>query len=186
MGLSPDRFRLIPQEKAINPVVGGNAIVQNVPRSPAGTFRSGRRRSRVTYDPDLVTRPMDLVATFAHELCHALLQTKGRPPGGNENDEFATDLAVTFFGFGIFGANAAFHFRQFYDSSTGTQGWSTRRSGYLTEPEWGFSLGLFALSTDTLDKRIAGYLDVGRAAHFRRSLKYLRANPAIMERALSV
>jgi hypothetical protein len=96
MGLSPDRFRLIPQEKAINPVVGGNAIVQNVPRSPAGTFRSGRRRSRVTYDPDLVTRPMDLVATFAHELCHALLQTKGRPPGGNENDEFATDLAVTF------------------------------------------------------------------------------------------
>jgi hypothetical protein len=66
------------------------------------------------------------------------------------------------------------------------QGWSTRRTGYLTDIEWGFSLALFALSTDTPDERIAGHLKVSPAAHFRKSLKYLRANPAIMERVLSV
>jgi hypothetical protein len=185
MGLSPDRFRLIPQEEAINPHVGPLAIVRNAPSSPAGTFRFGRRRSRITYEPGLVARPMDLVATFAHELCHALLKRKGKPPGGYQNNEFATDLAVTFFGFGIFGANAAFHFGQYSNHSTGTQGWSTRRIGYLAEIEWGFSLALFALSTDTPDERIEGYLDVTPAASFRRSLEYLRANPAIIQRALS-
>lgn len=186
MGFSPDRFTLVPQEEAINPVVGRLAIVQNVPRSPAGTFRSGRRRGRITYNPGLVARPMALVATFAHELCHSrLLRTKEKPPGGDECEEFATDLAVTFFGFGIFGANSAFDFSRFSDSSTGTQSWSTRRMGYLTEVEWGFSLALFALSTDTPDELIVSYLDVSPAAHFTKSLKYLRANPAIMERALS-
>lgn len=184
MGLSPNRFRLVPQKEAINPVVGRLAIVRNVPRSAAGTFHFGRRHSRITYDPALVVRPMDLVATFAHELCHARLKRKGKPPGGYQNEEFATDLAVTFFGFGVFGANAAFNFSQFSDSSTGTQGWSTRRIGYLTEIEWGFSIALFALSTGTQDERIADHLDVGPAAHFSKSLKYLRANPPILEQAL--
>jgi hypothetical protein len=188
MGLSPDWFELVPQEEAINPIVGQYAIVKNVPLSPAGTFGSdGSGGLSITYDPGLIARPMDLVATLAHELCHALLlQTKEKPPGGDECEEFATDLAVTFFGLGIFGANAAFNFSQFSDPSTGMQGWSTRRTGYLTDIEWGFSLALFALSTDTPDERIAGHLKVSPAAHFRKSLKYLRANPAIMERALSV
>lgn len=187
MGLSPDQFTLMPQEEAINPVVGRYAIVQNVPHAPAGTFRSGRSGGLVTYDPALVARPMDLVATLAHELCHALLlHTPEKPPGGDDCEEFATDLAVTFFGLGIFGANAAFHFSQFYNPSTGAQGWSTRRAGYLTVAEWGFSLALFALSTETPDERIARHLGATPAGSFRRSLKYLRANPAIMGSALSI
>ena len=60
-----------------------------------------------------------LITTLAHEICHPiLLNIPTEPPGGGDMEEFATDLAMIFFGFGIFGGNSSFQFRQFNNFET--------------------------------------------------------------------
>jgi len=180
MSVDPGEFDLVPQDESIDPKLGDLAIVQNAPSSPAGTFQYGAdQRLRVTYDPASIERPMELIATLAHEICHAILfTTDDEPPGGADCEEFATDLAVTFFGFGVFAANSAFEFRQFSDGVT--QGWSTRRQGYLTEAEWGFSLAVFlSLKGESADAALK-HLKPALASHLKKSLKYLDNNPGLL------
>ncbi len=182
-GVPPEQFVLSPQDEAIDPRVGNLMVVQNAPLSPAGTFQVGDDgHLHVTYDPAAVDRPGELIATLAHEICHPLLLSIPEPPpGGEACEEFATDLAVTFFGFGIFGENSAFQFEQFSDIGSGTQGWAARRQGYLTEAEWAFSLAVFLLVTGEPEKVALDYLKPGPAAYLNKSLKYLRANEGILD-----
>ncbi|TKB24058.1 MAG: hypothetical protein E5W69_08365, partial [Mesorhizobium sp.] len=139
------RFNLVPQEDSIDPVFGPLQVLQNAPREPAGTFSvSLGGAMTITYNPAIVPKPMKLITTFAHEICHPLLlSVSEEPPGGSEMEEFATDLAATFFGFGIFNSNTAASFTQYRDTATGTQGWSFERQGYLSPAERAFALALF-------------------------------------------
>ncbi len=114
--------------------------------SPAGTFGLSPDGEQpiptVTYDAGLTANPMQLIATLAHELAHYLMATsKEAPPGGWEVHEEATDFLTVFMGFGVFSANSAFHFRQFSDGFS--QGWESRRSGYLSEAALIHALSLF-------------------------------------------
>lgn len=182
-GLDPAQFHLVAQAEGINPILGPMQVVANPPRDPAGTFSVADGGSlQITYQPELVARPTQLVATFAHEICHPLLlSVETPPPGGEEMEEFATDLAVTFFGFGIFNLNTAAMFRQFSDTGTGTQGWSIERQGYLSPAERALALALF-ISGRAKDERDARrFLDQGPSAYFSRAVKYLAANPRIAE-----
>jgi hypothetical protein len=112
------------------------------PRGAAGTFRAGREVV-ITYDPEQTRDPLSLVATFAHELSHYLLHSVDElPPGGPELEEPATDLTAVFLGFGVFLANAAFHFEQFIDGTT--VGWSASRQGYLDEHQLAYQVAVFA------------------------------------------
>ncbi|MBB34369.1 MAG: hypothetical protein CME88_17915 [Hirschia sp.] len=107
-----------------------------------GTHAHEGNHSVITYGEELIGKPIALIATFAHELGHAL--NGGfpySPPGGYENTEPATDITSVFLGFGVFGANAAFNFESHQDFDR--QGWSSSRSGYLTEEEWAFSIAIF-------------------------------------------
>ncbi len=79
-----------------------------------------------------------------------------------------TDLATVFFGFGVFGGNQSFQFSQFRDVGSGTQGWSTRRLGYLTQNEWGFALAIRALLTNEDVSPIRKHATAGLYASFRR------------------
>lgn len=116
--------------------------------SANGTFRTVENRAIVSYASDLVGQPAQLIATLAHELAHYLLLVRARtdPPGGAELEELATDLAVAWLGFGVFGANTAFTFGQHGDAFS--QGWASSRSGYLSERSWAFALALFCTLTD--------------------------------------
>ena len=186
MSVDPDEFDLVPQDESIDPKLGDLAVVQNAPSSPAGAFQyNPDQRLRVTYNPASVERPIELIATLAHEICHAILfTTDDEPPGGADCEEFATDLAVTFFGFGVFAANSAFEFRQYSDGVT--QGWSTRRQGYLTEAEWGFSLAVFqSLKRESADAALK-YLKPAVASHLKKSLKYLDGNPDLLAFLLGI
>ncbi|SFM71279.1 hypothetical protein SAMN04487963_3475 [Marinobacter zhejiangensis] len=134
--------RLEEQEEA-DPRVAPTLIIQNAPKAPLGTFEvEGDNEIVITYSPDLVRNPTQLVATYAHELAHYLTATSPEgPPGGWDNWEFATDIAATFLGFGIFMANSAVNFHQFSDVDS--QGWQYSRSGYLSESEHIFALAIF-------------------------------------------
>jgi hypothetical protein len=131
------------QEEDANPLVAPAMVVQNGSTSPNGTFQATKNNEVIiTYNPALAGQPIQLVATLAHELAHYLTATSPEePPGGWENWEFATDIAATFMGFGLFMANSAFNFSQYTD--TDSQGWKTSRSGYLSESEHIYALALF-------------------------------------------
>ncbi|MEO9876391.1 MAG: hypothetical protein ABJM26_15600 [Anderseniella sp.] len=178
MRVPAEGFKLVPQQETVDPRVGNLLIVQNAPASPAGTFQlQANNELTITYDPAGLDRPVQFIATLAHEVSHALLfTTRETPPGGDDCEEFATDLAVTYFGFGLFGANSAFEFRQFSDMGSGMQGWETRRLGYLTEAEWSFSLAVFLLISGRDETETLNLLKPGPAAYLKKSFKYLRKN----------
>ena len=142
-GLENWTCKLEVQEEDANPIVAPTLAIQNAPTSPQGTFHATEENEVIiTYNPALASQPIQLVATFAHELSHYLTATsKEEPPGGWDNWEFATDIAATFLGFGVFMANSAFNFSQF--SNSDSQGWKSNRSGYLSESEHVYALAIF-------------------------------------------
>jgi hypothetical protein len=142
-GLENWTCRLEIQEEDADPIVAPTIAIQNAPTSPHGTFQATEENEVIiTYNPSLASQPIQLVATFAHELAHYLTATsKEEPPGGWENWEFATDITATFLGFGVFMSNSAFSFSQF--SGTDSQGWKSSRSGYLSESEHIYALAIF-------------------------------------------
>lgn len=180
-GLDPAAFDLVEQDASVNPVLGPLQIVQHAPAAPAGTFTTGQGgRLIVSYDPALVARPIHLIATFAHEICHPLLLSIDEaPPGGEDMEEFATDLAVTFFGFGVFNCNSASSFRGYRDAATGTEGWSFERLGYLSPAERAFALALFVHSTPSQAESARAHLEPGPLAYFRKARRYLADNPTV-------
>lgn len=140
--------RLEAQDQDPNPVVAPTIAVQNIEHNPLGTFSADNNNQvTITYNPKLLANPEQMVATFAHELSHYLTATAPEPPpGGWENWEFATDICVTFLGFGVFNANSAFSFQQF--SGVDSQGWQTSGGGYLSQAEHSYALALFLLLKD--------------------------------------
>lgn len=181
-GIDANDFDLVAQDEAVDPVVGPMQVVVNAPASPAGTFSMAESgRLTISYDRRLLAQPMQLIATLAHELSHPLLlSVPEEPPGGAEMEEFATDLAVTFFGFGIFNSNTAAMFRQFSDAGTGTQGWSMDRQGYLSPAERAFALALFVHGRAEDERQARDHLEPGPLAYFKKAAKYLAAHPHIV------
>jgi hypothetical protein len=186
LGVEPGAFELRPQDEAIDPHVGHLAIVKNAPQDPAGTYRADGNRHLITYSPALSRDMERLITVLIHELCHPLLfAIPTEPPGGSDNEEFATDLATVFMGFGIFGGNQSFQFSQYRDEASGTQGWSTRRSGYLTQNEWGFGLAVRALLTGEDASQIEKHASDGLAINVRKNLRYLMKNPHMIDDLIS-
>jgi hypothetical protein len=176
-------FRLVEQETDVDAKLAPLAMVRNAPHGPLGTFHpQPDNEILISYSPELLDRPEDLVATFAHEISHGVVRSIGKaPPGGWENEEFTTDLTVAFLGFGVFGANSAFRFSQFSDTATGTQGWSFQRAGYLSQLEWSFAIAVFlSLKGDEPDQALR-FLNPGPAASLKKCLKYLHKFPECLE-----
>lgn len=175
-------FRLERQAEPVDPLVAPLAIVRNAPVDPLGTYRLDGNAHVVTYDPVAARDLEGLISTLIHEICHAVLfAIPEPPPGAPDAEEFATDLATVFFGFGLFGGNQSIRFSQFRDDATGTQGWSIGRAGYLGQNEWGFALAVRALLAGEADGVIETHAADGLRAHFRKNLKYLRRNPRFLE-----
>ncbi|TQV85381.1 hypothetical protein [Aliikangiella coralliicola] len=163
------------QEKDIDPRVAETVALQNVPSSPHGTFSvDSEQKVVITYNPQLVNNPQQLVATFAHELAHYLTATtKEAPPGGFDNWEFATDIAAIFLGFGIFMANTAFTFHQY--SGASSQGWRSQRSGYLSDTEYAYSLAIFTLLKDIPTDAALSHLKATPKSLYKKCLREIKS-----------
>jgi hypothetical protein len=182
--------KLMAQQPDVNPVVDAVTLIQDAPKTPAGTFCiSGQEEPEVviTYNPAMVHRPQALVATLAHELAHYLGRTADSPPpGGEKNWEYATDLLAVFTGFGLFLANSAIDFQQF--NGYKSHGWSTRKLGYLSEFELVYCLAVFCTLKNIERERLLPYLkpflipvyddclkDLGRKADIMAELAQIRS-----------
>jgi hypothetical protein len=145
-----------------------------------GTFSHDGTEAVVTYDPASLSDPLQLVATFAHELAHyRLASRRTAPPGGEELEEPATDLAAAYLGFGVFGANAAFRFQQHGDAFS--QGWSGGRSGYLGERHWVFALAVFCAMTGADAAAARARLKPSLQGPFAKACAYLEKRPELLE-----
>ena len=171
--------QLVRQEPDSPVSVAPTLIVQNSPRSPLGTFSAEEKEKiTITYNPEIVCNPVQLVSTFAHELAHYLTGTcQEPPPGGWENWEFATDIAATFLGFGIFMSNSSFSFRQY--ASGDSVGWSSSRSGYLSETEHVYALALFMLLKDIPFSKPEPYLKTSLRKTLAKALKQIANDNAL-------
>ncbi len=124
----------------------------------AGSIASNERGEiEIKFSRDILESPSELVATFAHELAHLLLHTRGVEEGISTDDaELVTDLAAVYMGFGVFLANSAFELVQFNDGLLGG-GWASRRQGYLTENTLVYATVLFcSIKDDGFDEAREG------------------------------
>ncbi len=152
--------------------VGIGLAIANGPQPPLGTFQGDGRDYIVTYNPSLLSYQEGLIATFAHELAHYLIHSgKTNPPGGEELEEHATDLAAVMMGFGIFMANASKNFSQFQTGQE--QGWQMKMSGYLSENALTTVLAIFVRLTNSDAKTAISNLKPYLRSPFKAALKTL-------------
>ncbi len=158
--------------------VGEVAALRLLRGRPLGTFSVEGNRAVITYDPATVNDPLQLVATLAHELCHYRLAAVGDAvPGGAEMEEYATDLATVFFGYGAFGAACAFRFRQHGDSYS--QGWKSERAGYLRPRDWTYALAYFFQLRGEPIEPAKPFLTPALWTDLRAAAAYLRRRPEL-------
>lgn len=181
MGMRDWPVQLV-ERYANNAQVAEFAMVRSE-RSVGGTFQTADGQVIITYDPGLIARPYNLIATFAHELSHYRLATvEERPPGADVEpmiEELATEMAVAFFGFAVIAANGAFEFTQFQDF--GRQGWRGGPSGYFSEDGWIFALAVFLSLRGEAPDTAKTHLKEHLAKRLATALKHLGDNPVIME-----
>ena len=181
-GLSDWDCALEAREAAVVDRFAANLVLFEIDGQPVGTYRAPEdpddpdAMPTITYDPQLVAQPEVLVAIFAHELAHGLLDgVDAEPPGGEDLEEPMTDLAAVFLGFGIFLCNAAFDFRQDFDGQWAS--WRTTTHGYLPEDTLAFALALF-LRVHGVDPSTAlAHLDPSPRRYLREALEQLDSIP---------
>jgi hypothetical protein len=140
----------------------------------AGHYEQREGRGLIRIDPGQAGDPLRVIAVAAHELCHELLLGRGGVPGADgEDHEPLTDLLTVYTGFGVFGANAAFHFEAFNSG-----GWRTRTLGYLNVPMFGYALACYAWLRGEARRpgRLPGWadhLDANPHGYMRQGVRYL-------------
>lgn len=175
---------LVMQEPDPELQVARTLIIQNAEHPPAGTFSySGEtRQARISYNPRLLRQPERFIATMAHELAHYLgAGIAEPPPGGEEYHEHATDVLAVYLGFGLFQLNSTFSFRQYTDTATGTQGWSTQRLGYLSPAESAFALAIFCSLKGIAPKQARRYLSQPQLGLFGKAMQAMQAHRAQLQ-----
>ena len=169
--------RLEPQPQRMSGHRVSEFVVLEAHNAPNGTFRiEPDGEVVITYAPDLIDDPVILTATLSHELAHYLLSSEADLVE-DETHELMTDLAVAYFGMGVFGANAAFSFEQHGDAFS--QGWRARGAGYLSPRSWAFALAVLSELRGN-DGGMGAHLKPDIEALRRQAIKYLRKSPALL------
>ena len=136
-------FDLVRAKTNKGELLGGGGIIHVSGNVACGTYqyeprKYGQPKETITYDSDMESKPTQIVATFAHELSHAL-HNRSREPLDIEPEiyELFTDLTAVYLGYGVFLANSRF------EVSSNTLGWQARGAGYLPEADLIFATAIF-------------------------------------------
>jgi hypothetical protein len=152
------------------PSPDGMLVIQNGSRA-AGTYQPSDGIEIITIERSYLEKPMTLVATMAHELCHVHLLGDGNVTRDTEDHEPLTDLLTVCMGMGIFGANASAQYSAW--SKNGWSGWETSSLGYLRQDTWGYALSLFAHFRSETRPIWAKHLRADVRSILSKSLRYL-------------
>jgi hypothetical protein len=119
--------------------------------------------------------PLSLAATMAHELAHVHLLGHGRISAEVEDHEPLTDLLTVFLGLGVITANSVIRQNSWHEGYQ--SGWSMRRSGYLTMPDFGYALALFAQARGESSPAWAQELRTDVHVPWKQGMRFLAETP---------
>jgi hypothetical protein len=126
-------------------------------------------RLRIPYNPQQVSNPEGLIASFAHVLAHYLGQFASEPPpGGADYWPHATEMIAVFLGFGLMFANSAYTFRGGCGSCYNP---AANRDAYLTERQATYALGIFTTLKVIPPKQVSANLKPHLRGFYRRALR---------------
>jgi hypothetical protein len=163
--------------------VGDNLLRPVHPDTPAGTYhRDSTGSKKISYNPSLLKQPIQLVATLAHELSHALLDDDhtNLPVDTELELELLTDLTAVFLGYGIFMSNSAFEYQQFQDGAI--SGWSYQRLGYLPQNQLILATAAFASLKNIPDENIVRFLRPGLSSTYAKAKSHICGQTNLLNR----
>jgi hypothetical protein len=175
-GLADWPVRLLPVQPPRRGAVNAVAAFQS-DGGACGSFRLGRTAeglpfAEIRYTLDQLDNPGALVATFAHELGHYLLNTRTSPiPGGDEVEELFTDLTAIWLGFGIFLGNNA-RYAGHIDEGGGRGWFVSGWQGYLGERMLMTALALSEMLAGRDPAAAAPYLKTYLGSDLRAAHRY--------------
>jgi hypothetical protein len=136
----------------------------------AGTYEEGERKYIIRVSKSEFDDPMALVGTMAHELAHVRLLGEGHVTSEVYDNELLTDLAVVFFGLGIFLANSP---RVWDSQHTRWPGTFLVKPEYMTPPMFGYALAHLAWFRGESKPAWAKYLHLNARPDFKEALRFL-------------
>ncbi|SFC68963.1 hypothetical protein [Pseudoalteromonas denitrificans] len=138
----------------------------------------------ISYNPQQINQPQDLVASFAQTLALILIHhNKELPPGGEALLPQVSELVAGFLGFGVMLANTAYQFRGGCGSCFNAY---ANRQAALPEPELIFNLALIAKLKGENRNKILPHLKPYLRGMFKKADKTLNnelkqtANPLLL------
>lgn len=115
---------------------------------------------QIPYNPQQISNPEGMIASFAHTQAHYMGQmAKQPPPGGTEYWPHVTELLAIYLGFGLMFANSAYTFK---GSCASCYNPNANRDAYLTEQQSVYALAIFSvlkeIPNSTITPHLKGYL----------------------------
>lgn len=126
----------------------------------------------VSYNPNQVNQPQDLVASFAQAFSMILIVQSGKlPPGGINFINQAVEVVSCFLGFGVMLSNTAYQFKGGCGSCFNPY---ANRNVALSEPDTLFCLALFTVIKKIEVKQITKQLKAHLRSDFKKNVSALK------------
>jgi hypothetical protein len=130
----------------------------------------------VSYNPNQVNQPQDLVASFAQAFATIMIVQSGKtPPGGLEFIPQAVDLVASFMGFGVMFSNTAYQFKGGCGSCFNPY---ANRNVALSENDMIYCLALFCVVKSLPVKSVVIHLKSHLRPTFKSAYKALQKSIA--------
>jgi len=136
-------------------------------------------RLQIPYNPQQVSNPEGLIASFAHNLAHHLGQmAQTPPPGGPDHWPEITELLAIYLGFGLMFANSAFTHRGGCGSCYNP---AAIRNAALSESEATYALAIFGVLQELPTREVTRHLKKHLRPLYRNAVKDLQTREFVNE-----
>lgn len=146
-------------------------VFKDIKRGKEAQLVSASNYVDVSFNPNQVNQPQDLVASYAQSLAYInVLQSRSLPPGGKEFINQAVDLLASFMGFGVMMANTAYQFKGGCGSCYNPY---ANRNASLSEPELIYVLALLLKASKQSPNAVSAHLKPHLKSMLKRANKQL-------------
>ena len=133
----------------------------------------------VSYNPNQINQPQDLIASYAQAFAAILITQRGvLPPGGEQFMPQAIDLVASFMGFGVMFANTAYQFKGGCGSCYNKY---ANREAALPENEMVYCLAMFSVLKSIPVKQVTLHLKPHLRSSFKKAYKELEGKRKTQE-----
>ena len=130
---------------------------------------TAERSLQIPYNPQQISNPEGMIASFAHTQAHYMAQmAKNSPPGGEEYWPHVTELLAIYLGFGLMFANSAYTFK---GSCASCYNPNANRDAYLTEQQSVYTLAIFSVLKEIPNSEITPHLKGYLRSFYKKAVK---------------